>query len=123
MLLITHDLGVVARVAHRVAVMYAGEIVEAADTAALFTAPRHPYTRGLLASIPVPGRTPPGERLGSIPGLVPSLIGDIRGCAFRDRCAYALAACAEPVAWQAQEAHHWRCVLGQAPADAARIVA
>ena len=62
-LLITHDLGVVARVAHRVAVMYAGEIVEAAATAELFAAPRHPYTRGLMASIPVPGKTPPGAAL------------------------------------------------------------
>jgi peptide/nickel transport system ATP-binding protein len=98
MLLITHDLGVVARVAHRVLVMYAGEIVEGGTAQAVFAAPRHPYTRGLLASIPVPGRTAPGARLGAIPGTVPPLIGEMRGCAFRDRCAYAAAACAEPVA-------------------------
>ena len=77
MLLITHDLGVVARVAHRVAVMYAGEVVEAGTAAAVFAAPRHPYTRGLMASHSRPGQDPPGERLGSIPGVVPSLIGDI----------------------------------------------
>ncbi|HET9903743.1 MAG TPA: ABC transporter ATP-binding protein [Xanthobacteraceae bacterium] len=114
-LLITHDLGVVARVAHRVAVMYAGEIVESAPAADLFRAPRHPYTRGLLASIPVPGRTPPGGRLGAIPGIVPSLIGEVRGCAFRERCAYAGSACAEAVPWRACEWHGWRCVFEQLP--------
>jgi peptide/nickel transport system ATP-binding protein len=110
-LLITHDLGVVARVAHRVAVMYAGEIVESGTTAAVFAAPRHPYTRGLMTSIPVPGQTPPGGRLGAIPGMVPSLVGEVRGCAFRDRCAHARAICTAPVAWRAEENHGWRCVL------------
>ena len=124
MLLITHDLGVVARVAHRVLVMYAGEIVEGGTAEAVFAAPRHPYTRGLLASIPVPGRTAPGERLGAIPGIVPSLIGEMRGCAFRDRCAHAAAACAEPVevrseVGQDRTAHDWRCVLSALPAEAA----
>jgi peptide/nickel transport system ATP-binding protein len=118
-LLITHDLGVVARVAHRVAVMYAGEIVESATAASLFARPRHPYTRGLMASIPIPGRTPPGERLDSIPGIVPSLIGEVRGCAFRDRCAFAFSACAEPVPWRAEEGHGWRCALAEVPAEAA----
>jgi peptide/nickel transport system ATP-binding protein len=111
MLLITHDLGVVARVAHRVAVMYAGEIVEAASAPALFAAPRHPYTRGLMASIPVPGRTLPGERLGVIPGIVPSLIGDVHGCAFRDRCGYAAPACAHTVPVRSETGHDWRCIL------------
>jgi len=115
-LLITHDLGVVARVAHSVAVMYAGEIVESASAAKLFADPRHPYTRGLLASIPIPGRTPPGERLGAIAGVVPSLIGDMRGCAFRDRCPHAFAACAEAVPWRAADAHGWRCVFTDLPA-------
>jgi peptide/nickel transport system ATP-binding protein len=114
-LLITHDLGVVARVAHRVAVMYAGEIVETAPATDLFRDPRHPYTRGLMASIPIPGRTPPGGRLGAIPGVVPSLIGDIRGCVFRDRCAFALPACAEAVPWRTREAHGWRCVFEDLP--------
>ena len=118
-LLITHDLGVVARVANRVAVMYAGEIVEAASAASLFAAPRHPYTRGLMASIPVPGRTPPGARLGAIPGVVPSLIGDMRGCAFRERCAHAQALCGEPIALRAETDHQWRCVLTPLPAEAA----
>jgi peptide/nickel transport system ATP-binding protein len=119
MLLITHDLGVVARVANNVAVMYAGEIVESATATALFSRPRHPYTRGLMASIPVPGRTKAGERLGSIPGIVPSLIGEFRGCAFRDRCSYAFAACAETAPWRAAETHGWRCVLTELPAEAA----
>jgi peptide/nickel transport system ATP-binding protein len=119
MLLITHDLGVVARVAHRVAVMYAGEIVESATASSLFAGPRHPYTRGLMASIPIPGRTPPGERLGAIPGVVPSLVGEARGCAFRDRCAFAFAACSETVPWRAAADHGWRCTLAQPPAEAA----
>jgi peptide/nickel transport system ATP-binding protein len=119
MLLITHDLGVVARVARRVAVMYAGEIVEAGSAGAVFGAPRHPYTRGLMASIPVPGKTKPGERLGAIPGVVPSLVGDVHGCAFRDRCAYARPICAEPIALRSAPAHEWRCVLDTIPAEAA----
>jgi peptide/nickel transport system ATP-binding protein len=117
-LLITHDLGVVARVADRVAVMYAGEIVESGKAAAVFAASRHPYTRGLLTSIPVPGQTRPGERLGAIPGTVPSLVGEVRGCAFRDRCAHARAICSAPVAWCAEADHGWRCVLSSPPAHA-----
>ena len=111
--LITHDLGVVARVAHRVAVMYAGEIVEHASAADLFAAPRHPYTRGLMASIPVPGATKPGERLGVIRGIVPSLIGDVRGCAFRDRCDFALPDCAQTVPVRSERGHEWRCILAE----------
>jgi peptide/nickel transport system ATP-binding protein len=116
MLLITHDLGVVARVAHRVAVMYAGEIVEAGTAAAVLATPRHPYTRGLIASVPVPGRIAPGSRLGAVPGVVPSLIGEVRGCAFRDRCAHARDICAEPVAPRLEAEHEWRCVLAPAAA-------
>jgi peptide/nickel transport system ATP-binding protein len=83
---ITHDLGVVARIADRVAVMYAGEIVETAPVRDLFERPEHPYTQGLLECIPVPGKTAPGQMLRAIPGVVPSLIGGIRGCTFRNRC-------------------------------------
>src|SRR5206468_2937128 len=97
MVLITHDLGVVARIAQRVAVMYAGEVVEEGTAAEIFSAPRHPYTRGLLECIPVPGRTAPGSRLGSIPGVVPSLAGELRGCSFRERCAHAQAACTQAI--------------------------
>ncbi len=96
-MLITHDLGVVARIADRVAVMYAGEIVESGPVGPLFADPAHPYTRGLLACIPQPGKTAPGEPLGSIPGLVPSLTGRVAGCVFRNRCPLAEAACAAEV--------------------------
>ena len=118
-LLITHDLGVVARVADHVAVMYAGEIAEGGTTAGVFAAPRHPYTRGLMATIPVPGQTRPGERLGVIPGVVPSLIGDVSGCAFRDRCAHATAICANPIVPRSQADHYWRCVLDRQQVEAA----
>ena len=87
LVLITHDLGIVARIATRVVVMYAGQVVETGSAAAIFAAPAHPYTRGLLACIPVPGRTRRGERLGTIPGMVPSLIGKTQGCTFAGRCA------------------------------------
>ncbi len=112
MLLITHDLGVVARVAHRVSVMYAGEIVEQAPAAALFAQPTHPYTRGLLASIPVPGKVRRGERLGSIRGTVPHIAPGFAGCAFRDRCDHAVAACAQAAPLRhASDAHAYRCRL------------
>jgi peptide/nickel transport system ATP-binding protein len=93
-MLITHDLGIVARIADRVAVMYAGQVVETGTVKEIFHAPLHPYTQGLLRCIPIPGRTRAGEHLGSIPGVVPSLVGEIKGCAFRNRCAHAFAACA-----------------------------
>ena len=93
MILITHDLGVVARVADSVAVMYAGELVETGRAAQLFERPLHPYTRGLLNCIPQPGRTRRGAPLGTIPGIVPSLVGAVEGCVFRTRCTQAVAAC------------------------------
>jgi peptide/nickel transport system ATP-binding protein len=88
-ILITHDLGIVARVATHAAVMYAGEIVETGSAREVFAQPMHPYTQRLLRCILVPGRIKRRARLGSIPGLVPSLIGDPQGCAFRNRCPYA----------------------------------
>ncbi len=99
-ILITHDLGVVARVADRVAVMYAGKIVEEGTGTEVFNEPLHPYTQGLLDCIPIPGKTQPGEPLGSIPGIVPNLVGDVRGCAFRDRCLRAHDNCVEEIAPQ-----------------------
>ena len=117
MLLITHDLGVVARIADRVAVMYAGEVVEMGSAVELFSTPHHPYTRGLLRCIPVPGRTAPGEKLGLIPGTVPSLIGQVAGCSFRDRCEFAQPVCARTVAMQGAPAgQRWRCILAELPA-------
>jgi len=83
-LLITHDLGVVAEMAHRVAVMYAGEIVEEADVRTIFSNPQHPYTQGLVGSIPVLGQLK--DVLDTIPGVVPSLIDLPSGCRFASRC-------------------------------------
>ena len=115
MLLITHDLGIVARVAGQVSVMYAGTVVETAPAAALFTRPAHPYTRGLLDSVPDPARHRRGEPLGSIPGLVPRLPPGFSGCAFRDRCGHARPACAVPVpVREAGPGHHYACLLDPA---------
>ncbi|HEY3848085.1 MAG TPA: ABC transporter ATP-binding protein [Acetobacteraceae bacterium] len=97
LLLITHDLGIVARMAQRMSVMYAGEVVESASVEALFTAPTHPYTRGLLACIPVPGGSRRDVPLGSIPGVVPRIAPGFVGCAFRDRCAQAMPECASRI--------------------------
>jgi peptide/nickel transport system ATP-binding protein len=93
-MLITHDLGVVAEMAQRVVVMYAGRKVEEARVADLFANPRHPYTRGLLHSMPRLGSAKAGRaRLAEIPGMVPSLREPIVGCAFASRCAYAVERC------------------------------
>ncbi len=81
---ISHDLGVMAEFAHEIAVMYAGKIVEQAETPALFANPRHPYTRGLLRSLPSARNR--GERLLTIPGIVPDLRTLPPGCRFQDRC-------------------------------------
>jgi len=94
LILITHDLGVVARMAHRLCVMYCGQVVETGTTREVFARPLHPYTQGLLRCIPVPGKVEPGSDLGSIPGLVPTPIGELRGCMFRNRCPKALPECA-----------------------------
>jgi peptide/nickel transport system ATP-binding protein len=97
LILITHDLGVVAQTAQRVIVMYAGRKVEEADVEILFADPRHPYTRGLMASIPaVPSFQGKADaRLTEIPGTVPSLISLPEGCAFAPRCSLAIARCRE----------------------------
>lgn len=116
MVLITHDLGVVARIARQVAVMYAGQIVEQGPVSELFQAPRHPYTEGLLACIPVPGHTPPGTPLGTIPGVVPALVGDLHGCAFHDRCRYAQAVCQQAVPVHEAPGRQWRCIRTEAHA-------
>jgi len=114
LILITHDLGVVARVADRVAVMYAGEFVETGTTEQVFNAPSHPYTQGLLRCIPIPGKTKRGEHLGAIQGIVPNLVGKIEGCRFADRCPHVHDACrtGEIALCPAFEAsHQFRCVL------------
>lgn len=91
MLLITHDLGVIAQMAEQVVVMYAGRVVESGPTAEILRHPQHPYTQGLIASRPVPGER--RRRLYSIPGQVPDLAALPAGCAFADRCQRASAVC------------------------------
>jgi peptide/nickel transport system ATP-binding protein len=93
-MLITHDLGVVAETCRRVVVMYAGRKVEEADVEELFDRPAHPYTRGLMASIPRRNSGPNRKRrLSEIPGIVPNLRDPIAGCAFAPRCAHATGQC------------------------------
>ena len=113
-LLITHDLGVVAEMAHRVAVMYAGQIVESADTATLFDRPLHPYTEGLMASIPKVDEAPAADRmLPAIAGMVPNLLDLPAGCAFQDRCPKVHERCRreEPPLAEAAARHAVRCWL------------
>ena len=113
LVLITHDLGVVARIATRVVVMYAGQIVEAGTAVEVFGTPRHHYTRGLLDCIPIPGKTKRGERLGTIPGMVPSLVGRMQGCHFADRCGFTIDECrAHPIELTigARAGHAVRCI-------------
>jgi peptide/nickel transport system ATP-binding protein len=120
MVLITHDLGIVARIADRVAVMYAGEVVETGTAREVFNRPLHPYTRGLMQCIPIPGRTRRGAPLGAIPGIVPTPIGPLTACQFRNRCPQAIAACGEaPVPLtRLPSGHAYRCILPE-PALAA----
>jgi peptide/nickel transport system permease protein len=92
---VTHDLGVVEGLTQRVAVMYRGRVVEQGPTHEVIAAPAHPYTRGLLDSLPAANT--PGERLKQIPGMVTHKVGKDPGCGFRDRCNRADAACAAPV--------------------------
>ena len=120
-LLITHDLGVVARMAHRVSVMYAGQVVESASASDLFAAPTHPYTRGLLDCVPVPGKMRRDQPLGSIPGTVPRIAMGYSGCAFRDRCSHAMPECAGEIPDRERiPGHRYLCRL---PADWAKDVA
>ncbi|WP_159350038.1 ABC transporter ATP-binding protein [Roseomonas harenae] len=107
--LITHDLGVVAEVAERVIVMYAGRKVEEAGVVDLFADPKHPYTQGLLGAVPKLGSSLTGEetRLAEIPGLVPSLKTKIEGCVFASRCPKATDLCrAVPPALEAKAPNH-----------------
>ncbi len=92
-LFITHDLGVIAEMSQKVAVMYAGKVMEAADVNDLFGNPRHPYTVGLMSSIPVLGTGKKQKRLSTIAGVVPSLFKLPEGCLFHDRCTLALKDC------------------------------
>ena len=114
MLLITHDLGVVAENADRVGVMYAGELVEEGARDVFFASPQHPYSRMLFEALP---RAGDGGRLTTIPGQVPALEGSLVGCRFAPRCPYAFARCRdESPAWQVINDQRVRCHLaGQLP--------
>ena len=107
---ITHDLGLVSRIADRIMVMYAGAMVESGTSRQIFDSPRHPYTRALIDCIPQPGLTRRGAELGTIPGVVPLLIGDVQGCAFRSRCAHARPECAVDIPVRDDQGHVWTCV-------------
>jgi peptide/nickel transport system ATP-binding protein len=114
-LLITHDLGVVAENCTRVIVMYAGEVVEHADTAELFSHAHHPYTEGLLGAMPRVGGE--AERLATIPGTVPPPTAWPAGCRFHDRCPYAWERCVaeHPPLYQIGAGHTSRCHLADEP--------
>ncbi len=120
-ILITHDLGIVAEMADRVAVMYAGRIVEEADVRTLFRSPQHPYTQGLIGSIPTLGQLK--DLLDTIPGVVPSLVDLPPGCRFASRCAsrieHGLEICnqVEPDLLEIAEGHKVRCWLYQEDPD------
>jgi len=120
MILITHDLGIVARVADRVAVMYCGQVVETGDVTEIFENPLHPYTQGLMICIPVPGKTQRGQHLGSIPGRVPTPIGDLTGCTFRNRCDFVFGPCGNEVVGlrEVSDGRAYRCLLS--PENCAR---
>jgi oligopeptide/dipeptide ABC transporter ATP-binding protein len=109
-LLVSHDLGVISQMCHRVLVMYAGRLVEEAPIGQLFGAPAHPYTRGLIACVP---RVEGGDHLHAIPGVMPGLRGTPSGCRFHPRCALAEARCVadEPAARRVEAGHMAACHL------------
>ncbi len=110
LLLITHDLGIVANVADRIAIMYAGEIVETGSTRDVFNNPLHPYTIGLFEALPRQGNIK--ERMSTIPGTVPAVTGEMRGCVFHPRCFKAGDECLrDNVALrEIMPEHHARCI-------------
>jgi peptide/nickel transport system ATP-binding protein len=115
-MLITHAMGVVAEMAQRVVVMYAGKVVEEASAAELFARPRHPYTQGLIRSIPRIDRAATHRvRLESIKGTVPKLIEPAEGCRFAPRCKYAIPACtaATPPLREIVPAHKVACIRAE----------
>ncbi len=111
MILITHDIGLVANMADRVLVMYAGQIIEEAAAGELFANPRHPYTRALLDTVPTI-RDGAGRQLVSIPGIVPENYDDMTGCRFADRCRYRKPECDSPQKdYEFDPGHRARCVV------------
>ena len=119
-LLITHAMGVVAEVAQRVAVMYAGKVVEEAPADRLFANPRHPYTQGLIRSIPrIDLATERKKRLETIAGVVPKLIDPPVGCRFAPRCRFAVDECrlAQPELREIEKAHKVACIRAEETAS------
>jgi len=110
---ITHNLGVVAQVCDRVAVLYAGHVVETGSTETIFTDPHHPYTKGLMAAVPQPGSR--GSELTAIAGSVPANPGRVKGCTFASRCEFAMERCREerPLLIQIDDTHQSACFLDQ----------
>ncbi len=119
LMLITHNLGVVAQMASRVVVMYAGQAVEEAAVADLFERPFHPYTRGLLRSMPEPGAPSAGgrRRLREIPGIVPVISEEVEGCRFAGRCPHAFEVCRArtPALTEIRPGQRARCWLKEFP--------
>ncbi|MBI9096922.1 MAG: ATP-binding cassette domain-containing protein [Spirochaetaceae bacterium] len=109
-LFITHDLGVIAEVCDRVSVMYAGDVCETATVKDLFKNPQHPYTKGLLNSVP---KVEQGEKLATIPGVVPNLVTPPSGCRFHPRCPYAMEICKneKPEIFELNDEHSTSCHL------------
>ena len=114
MILVSHDLGVVSQIAHRVVVMYGGQLVETGPAKEIFSAPKHPYTEGLLRSLPRITRKV--SRLAVIPGNVPNPRHWPEGCRFHPRCPYAWERCKETAPALADAPHASRCLLVEEPA-------
>jgi oligopeptide/dipeptide ABC transporter ATP-binding protein len=110
-ILITHNLGVVAQTCDRLAVLYAGRVAESGPTRAIFNTPKHPYTQGLMAAIPRPGRR--GQKMAAIPGTVPANPGAMAGCPFAPRCASAFERCLTeaPALFTLDSDHQSACFL------------
>jgi peptide/nickel transport system ATP-binding protein len=122
-MLITHAMGVVAETAQRVVVMYAGKVIEEAPVEQLFANPRHPYTQGLIRSIPrIDTAATRKERLEAIPGVVPNLLNPPPGCRFAPRCRYAMPKCREamPPLFNLGHGHKVACVLAESELVAAQ---
>jgi len=120
MIMITHDLGLVSRIADRVVVMYAGQVIENAPAKELFENPKHPYTRALLGSVPNPSH-PRMQPLPSIPGTVPSLVQKMEGCHFRDRCELASEECRVSIPLlEVGTEHAARCIKAEPETSVAR---
>lgn len=120
-LFITHDLTLVQHFAHRVGVMYAGELVETGPAYEVIAAPRHPYTARLVACAPALD-TPRGAQLGWLPGIPPRLTGELSGCQFRFRCEDARAECIGAIPWRVTETRGHRCILETSPQPAQKKV-